>query len=153
MREIRKICIILILICLTVSVVALIGNIIILCVINSIDTAQFTKYDLTATTVTYTTSKGTAAEIVFAENSVKIKNSYLCTKRDRIEILCFIRYRISTRNKIVSFSDMSGEWVVHNLAYKLDILREHSADVDLDYYGDDRWYIKTLSVIFGFMGF
>lgn len=153
MREIRKICIILILICLTVSDVALIGNIIILCVINSIDTAQFTKYDLTATTVTYTTSKGTAAEIVFAENSVKIKNSYLCTKRDRIEILCFIRYRMSIRNKIVSLSDMSGEWAVHNFAHTLGILRERSADVDLDYYGDNRWYIKTLSVIFGFMGF
>lgn len=153
MREIRKICIILILICLTVSVVALIGNIIILCVINSIDTTQFTKYDLTATTVTYTTSKGTAAEIVFGENSVKIKNSYLCTKRDRIEILCLIRYRMSVRNKIVSLSDMSGEWAVHNLAHTLGILRERLADVDLDYYGDNRWYIRTLSVIFGFMGF
>ena len=151
MREIRKICIILILICLTVSVAALIGNIVILSVINSIDTAQFTKYDLTATTVTYTTSKGAVAEIVFAENSVK--NSYLCTKRDRIEILCFIRYRMSVRNKIVSLSDMSGEWAVHNLAHKLGILRERSADVDLDYLGDNRWYIKTLSVIFGVMGF
>lgn len=153
MREIRKLCIILILICLTVSIAALIGNMIILCVINSIDTAQFTKYDHTATTVTYTTSKGTVAEIVFAENSVKIKNSYLCTKRDKIEILCFIRYRMSVRNKIVSLSDMSGEWAVHNLAHKLGILRERSADVDLDYYGDNRWYIKTLSVMFGFMGF
>ena len=153
MQEIRKLCIILTLICLTVSVIALTLNVIILCVINSIETAQFAKYDLTATTVTYTTSKGAAVEIVFAENTVKIKNSYLCTKRDRIEILCFIRYRMSEQNKIVSLSNLSGEWALHNLAYTLGAWRERSADVDLDYYGDNRWYIKTLSAIFGFMGF
>lgn len=139
-------------ICLIVSVTALICNLITLSAINSAKVETFTEYDLTDNTAVYTTSSGNAAKITFGKNAVKIENSYRFTKKERIEILCFIRRCLSVQNVTVSLSDMSGEWAVHNIAYAFGIERERTADADLDYSKDKRFYVAVFSAVCGFMG-
>lgn len=104
-------------------------------------------------TVVYTTSNGNEAKITFGKSAVKIEKSYRFTKKERIEILCFIRRRLSMQGIKISLSDMSGEWAAHNIAYAFGVERERTADADLDYFKDKRFYVAAVSVAFGFMGF
>lgn len=104
-------------------------------------------------TVVYTTSNGNEAKITFGKSAVKIEKSYRFTKKERIEILCFIRRRLSMQGIKISLSDMSGEWAAHNVAYAFGVERERTADADLDYFKDKRFYVAAVSVAFGFMGF
>ena len=48
---------------------------------------------------------------------------------------------------------MSGEWAAHNIAYAFGVERERTADADLDYFKDKRFYVAAVSVAFSFMGF
>lgn len=104
-------------------------------------------------TVVYTTSNGNTAKITFGKSAVKIDKSYRFTKKERTEILCFIRRRLSMQGIKISLSDMSGEWAAHNVAYAFGVERERTADADLDYFKDKRFYVAAVSVAFGFMGF
>ena len=152
MPAIRKTCLIIAVLCLIASVTALICNLITLSAINSVKTETYAEYNLTGNTVVYITNSGNAAKITFGKNAVKIEKSYRFTKKERIEILCFIRRRLSMQNVTVSLSDMSGEWAVHNVAYAVGIEHERTADADLDYSKDKRFYVAALSAVFGFMG-
>ena len=153
MFTIRKTCLIIAVICLILSVTALICNLITLSAINSVKVGTFTECEHIGNTVIYTTSNGNEAKITFGKSAVKIEKSYRFAKKERTEILCFIRRRLSMQKIKISLSDMSGEWAAHNVAYAFGVERERTADADLDYFKDKRFYVAAVTVAFGFMGF
>ena len=79
---------------------------------------------------------------------VKVINSYQVTNRQRIkEIL----YSFKLEHQDIKFdrniSLLVKEWVVHNRLYKLNISRDRTKDVDLEY--KQKWYLKVLYSILG----
>ena len=38
---------------------------------------------------------------------------------------------------------MSAEWLGHNICYTLHIKRQSTQDVDIDYDGDERFYVRA----------
>ena len=139
---------------LILKIVLLIINIIILCnvwgVLKEINQFKISDYPMTENTIEV---GGKTYNIVFGTNSVRIENSYEINNRtDRMAVLAILQGKLQERGlSDRTITSMEGEWVLHNMAYKLGE-REHSADVDLDYTKDSRWYIAVLSEILGTMG-
>ncbi len=132
----------------------LIVNIIILynvrCGLNEINSFKLTDYPMTESTVEV---GGKTYNIAFGENSVRIENSYEITDRaDRLAVLAIINTQLQEQGLSErTITSMEGEWVLHNMAHKV-CENERSADVDLDYTKDSRWYIAITSDILGYMG-
>ena len=41
-------------------------------------------------------------------------------------------------------AQMSAEWLGHNICYTLHIKRQSTKDVDIDYDGDERFYVRAV---------
>lgn len=75
-------------------------------------------------------------ETIFERDSVKITNSYLVTsKYDRQMISEYIRRTDKTERQA---SNLSAEWLGHNICYDLGLFRSSTQSVDLDYSKDHR---------------
>ena len=88
---------------------------------------------------------GPECKVEFYNDAVKIKNSYLV----RSEL---IRHRVCaviahTDLTARSFENMSAEWLLHNICYKLHIRRSSAVDADLDYTRDRRFIVRILTEI------
>jgi hypothetical protein len=89
--------------------------------------------------------------ISVSENNVNIKNSFkVKSKRDMYKIIKQIKCKYP-ENNISKISDfiLVQEWATHNLCYSLNIYRERTKDVDLDY--NKKWYYKIAYGIIGFL--
>ena len=89
--------------------------------------------------------------ISVSENNVNIKNSFkIKSKRDMYSIIKQIKCKYP-ENNITKVSDflLVQEWATHNLCYNLNIYRERTKDVDLDY--NKKWYYKIAYGIIGFL--
>lgn len=88
---------------------------------------------------------GPECKVEFYDDAVKIRNSYLV----RSEL---IRHRVCaviahTDLTARSFENMSAEWLLHNICYKLHIKRSSAVDADLDYTRDRRFIVRLLTEI------
>lgn len=88
-------------------------------------------------------------------DSVRITDSYKVTDGGAmLSVVCFVEdyvwetRGIQTRPK----TELYGEFRLHNLLYRFGIEREHTAELDLDYIADERWYMNAASKIIGWCG-
>lgn len=91
----------------------------------------------------------------FGDDSVRIADSYKVTDRGAmLSVVCFVEdyvwetRGIQTRPK----TELYGEFRLHSLLYRFGIEREHTAELDLDYIADKRWYVNAASKIIGWCG-
>ena len=86
-------------------------------------------------------SESSKCRIEFNESAAKITNSYKVTSRyDRQKISEIIR-RTGLTNR--EYDNMSAEWLGHNICYTLHIKRQSTKNVDIDYDGDERFYVRA----------
>ena len=136
------------------NVLLLITRIVIACnvhkALKEINEVQTAEYTLTENAIEV---NGECYTVVFGRSSVQIKNSYKIKDRaDRLAVLAVIRNQLQVQGlSSRSITSMEGEWVLHNMAYRLGE-RKSSPDVDLDYERDPRWYVALLSEMLGKTG-
>ena len=136
------------------NVLLLITRIVIACnvhkALKEINEVQTAEYTLTENAIEV---NGECYTVVFGRSSVQIKNSYKIKDRaDRLAVLAVIRNQLQVQGlSSRSITSMEGEWVLHNMAYRLGE-RKSSPDVDLDYERDPRWYVAILSEMLGKTG-
>ncbi|MCD8373284.1 MAG: hypothetical protein LUD27_08305 [Clostridia bacterium] len=90
--------------------------------------------------------------LIFNDTAVKVVESYkVKDKSEMYRVIRFIRryaaehgIEITRKN-----TDLYGEWKLHNLLYSVNYKRESTADADLDYIRDKRWYVNTMSKLLG----
>ena len=74
--------------------------------------------------------------IYVTDNNIHIVNSYLIKKRSDMQLVLTYLRCMYHENKVLkhrSNESMLNEWCSHNLLYNLNIQRDRTADVDLDY--------------------
>lgn len=91
-------------------------------------------------------------ELIFNKTAVKVVRSYEI--EDKSEIYSVVRFicRYAAEHGIEitrENTDLYGEWKLHNLLYSMDYKRESTADADLDYIKDKRWYVNAMSKLLG----
>lgn len=94
-------------------------------------------------------------DLYFSCDSAKIHDSYQIERRE--DILCivlFVREYAAEKGYAISRTNVQlyGELRLHNLLYELGIEREHTADSDLDYVRDKRWYVNAAGNFIGWCG-
>lgn len=98
---------------------------------------------------------GKIVNMRFCSSAVKISSSYVYqTKEEIFEIVLFIRFYAEQNGYTVSRSntDLYGEFRLHNILYDMGFYRSYTADADLDYVEDPRWYINAASKLVGWSG-
>ena len=98
---------------------------------------------------------GKTVNMRFGSSAVKISSSYTYqTKEEIFEIVMFIRFYAEQNGYTVSRSntDLYGEFRLHNILYDMGFYRSYTADADLDYVEDPRWYINAASKLIGWSG-
>jgi hypothetical protein len=106
--------------------------------------------------VSLTLKSGKEITIRFSEKSATVYQGYTANgKAESIEIVSFIRWYVEQKGYEVvqAYTDMYGEYRLHNLLYRLGYKREQTGDSDLDYERDKRWYVNAASKIIGRSGF
>lgn len=98
---------------------------------------------------------GQTIDLYFSCDSAKIHDSYQIERRE--DILCivlFVREYATEKGYAISRTNVQlyGELRLHNLLYDLGIEREHTADSDLDYMRDKRWYVNAAGNFIGWCG-
>jgi hypothetical protein len=90
---------------------------------------------------------------ILTDNELKIFDSYTYPGRDFREIL----KHISTVNpganvfRHRTICGMCLEWATHNFLYKLNVNRDETKDVDIEY--PQKWYFRILYPIAGILSF
>lgn len=122
--------------------------------INTLNEREFVNYDIGGTNITYKHTTGKETNIIFGEESVKVVDSYTLNRKERLEVLCFIRYCLKEKdidcNRTVQNTE--GEMITHNFLYKLGYKPISTKDTDLDYVKDKRWYVNTATIIMQILG-
>ena len=77
------------------------------------------------------------------KNEITIYDSYSISKYDITRVLISLRNKFPDNNVIKNrtFKSLQHEWFVHNLCYKLHILRSRTVNVDFEY--PIKWYFKV----------
>ena len=86
-------------------------------------------------------SESSKCRIEFNESAAKITNSYKVTSRYDRQKISEIIGRTGLTNR--EYDNMSAEWLGHNICYTLHIKRQSTKDVDIDYDGDERFYVRA----------
>ena len=96
-------------------------------------------------------SDGETVRLRFNKEAVKAEQSYRVKDRaGQIYLTTFI-YSYAREKEIHierKFTDMLGELRLHNALYAVGYKREQTADADLDFTSDKRWYVNFISTIF-----
>lgn len=106
--------------------------------------------------VSLTLTSGKKIRIRFNEKSATVYQGYTANgKRESIEIVSFVRWYAEQKGYEVSqaYTEMYGEYRLHNALYRLGYKRKQTGDSDLDYEKDKRWYVSAVSKIIGRSGF
>ena len=123
--------------------------------INKEIKSSYTQEDATEEVTRILKTYDTNSTIEFNNNSVKIKNSYKVKRYDRQKISQII---MRTDNLKIerSSSNMSSEWLLHNLVYNIPFISQEiknsTTDADLEYDKDERWYVRCSSKILEILG-
>ena len=91
-----------------------------------------------------------ACVVTFGARRVNITNSYLV--RGRAERLAICAILASCERTVRTANNLSAEWVLHNAAYRLHVLRRAARDVDLDYDQDPRALVRLCTKLLERMG-
>ena len=106
--------------------------------------------------VSLTLKSGKEITIRFSEKSATVYQGYTANgKRESIEIVSFVRWYAEQKGYKVSqaYTEMYGEYRLHNALYRLGYKRKQTGNSDLDYEKDKRWYVNGISKIIGRSGF
>ena len=106
--------------------------------------------------VSLTLTSGKKIRIRFNEKSATVYQGYTAKRKtESIEIVSFIRWYAEQKGYEVSqaYTEMYGEYRLHNALYRLGYKRKQTGDSDLDYEKDKRWYVSAASKIIGRSGF
>lgn len=91
----------------------------------------------------------------FGADSVRITDSYKVTDRGAmLSVVCFVEDYVWETRGIQTHpkTELYGEFRLHNILYRFGVEREHTAELDLDYIADERWYVNAASKIIGWCG-
>lgn len=79
----------------------------------------------------------------YYEKEANITDGYLVASRyDRLRICSILsRCGVTARRP----ENLAAEWLIHNLAYKLNFKRGSAVDVALDYGKDARWQVNAVT--------
>lgn len=91
----------------------------------------------------------------FESESVKIIQSYKHNGTETIfQTVQFVRFYAQGKGYEIErdVTEMYGEIRLHNILYDLGYKRERTADCDLDYAADRRWYVNAASKFIGWIG-
>ena len=110
--------------------------------INKYKQGQFSYADFGNGIVELTMASGEVVRLCFDKNSVK-------DRAEQVYLIAFVYfYGRKTDIKIErSVTDMLGELRLHNALYVVGYKRKNTADADLDYDRDRRWYVNFISKI------
>lgn len=79
--------------------------------------------------------------------NLHIENSYSVRKKYFASTLSWIEERHDSEVWKRSKNSLKREWATHNLCYALDIKRDQTKDVDLNY--PQKWYVRLGYAIIG----
>ena len=119
--------------------------------INRYDGEEFSYTETAGGEVEIEMSDGETVRLRFDKEVVKAEQSYRVKDRaGQIYRTTFI-YSYAREKEIHierKFTDMLGELRLHNALYAVGYKREQTADADLDFTSDKRWYVNFISTIF-----
>lgn len=135
------------------SMICLIGTSRNNAIINSI--GEFTYEEAANGEVVLILADNKKITMQFGQTSVKVVDSYTAKSREEsLTVALFIRkiasengYAVTRKN-----TEIYGEYRLHNILYGLGVLREKTADSDLEYGEDSRWYVNAMSKFIGWIG-
>ena len=116
------------------------------------DETNITSSEETERGVIVSFSDGRQIELIFNNTAVKVVRAYEIEDKSEIySVVRFIRrYAAEPGIEITRKNmDLYGELKLHNLLYSMDYKRESTADADLDYLRDKRWYVNVMSRLLG----
>lgn len=120
------------------------------------DVAENFVYEEGNGNVSLTLKSGKEITIQFRDESATVYKGYTANgKAESIEIVSFIRWYAEQKGYEISqtYTEMYGEYRLHNALYRLGYKRKQTGDSDLDYEKDKRWYVNAVSKIIGRGGF
>ncbi len=129
-----------------------------LCVRTAVDKREmnayrndtFTYAELSDGEVDLTMRGGTTVRLYFGNRAVTIRNSYRIKSRtEQVYLVAFV-YSYGRKTDIGierHTADMLGELRLHNALYAVGYRRKNTADADLDFDRDKRWYVNFISSI------
>ena len=100
---------------------------------------------------TYQMSGGLTAEVVYYQDSLKIKDCYKLDREARLELLSMI-YSDARDRFDRTIMSMEGELAAHCYLYHFGIEKASTVDADLEYKSDDRWYVRLASALLQILG-
>lgn len=102
-----------------------------------------------------TLRSGKEMNLRFEKSSVKVVGAYGASGREESLYIVKFIYVYAEENDYEiprAKTEMYGEYRLHNILYGLGYKRGQTADSDLDYEKDKRWYVNAVSKILGFTG-
>lgn len=96
-------------------------------------------------------SGGLTAEVVYYQDSLRIKDCYKLDREGRLELLSMI-YSDARERFDRTIMSMEGELAAHCYLYRLGIEKASTVDADLEYGCDDRWYVRLASALLQILG-
>ena len=96
-------------------------------------------------------SGGLRAEVVYYQDSLKIKDCYKLDRKARLELLSMIYS--DTRDRFDrTIMSMEGELAAHCYLYHFGIEKASTVEADLECVCGDRWYVRFVSALFQILG-
>ncbi len=89
---------------------------------------------------------GDTVRITFREKDAEIIDSYLVKDQNTRHTVCEIMARTGLTKR--TYEDLSAEWQVHNVSYRVGYKPDHAKDVSLDYTEDPRKAVRLATKIF-----
>lgn len=102
-------------------------------------------------TETYQVSNGRNVEVIYYSESLKVKDCYRLDREGRWELLSQI-YSDAGKSFDRTIMNAEGELAAHCYLYRLGIKKASTADADLEYKCDDRWYVRLASALLQILG-
>lgn len=93
---------------------------------------------------------GDTVQITFREKDAEIIDSYRVNDMDVRHTVCEIIARTGVTKR--SYEDLSAEWQVHTVSYRVGYKPVNAKDVSLDYEGDPRSSVRLATKLFDKLG-
>lgn len=98
-------------------------------------------------------SSNKAATVAFSEGAAKVKDCYLYSRIDRLEICTFANLEWAKKGiHGRSVYSLEAEMAAHGLCYRLGMYESSSRDADLEAGGDPRWFVSSITSVIEIIG-
>jgi len=114
----------------------------------------YSDYNTDTEIITYKLQSGKEKDIRFGETAVVIVDSTDLTRKERIEVLCFISHCLKEKGIACTrtIQNMEGELVLHTFLCRINYKTDQTKDTDLEYTKDRRWYINAATTVMQILG-